>query len=158
MYYTNSAGAGKVPCLPDQKPKRLIVSAKRMAETSGMPKRPEGPPGKASDFIDPIDERSPGDAVVWGRCSARQQDHRQNLTDQVANIVAELERRGWNVVRVIRRIGSGQVTDEGYQEDIAFAAEFAAEHNATLVAEDTTRIIRSIDWTTTNQDEVPKQS
>ena len=133
---------------------QLVEAVRRMAKAF----RTEGPEGRASDYIhhlpDVLATAPDVPIVLWPRCSGRVQDHKGNLDEQEANLRREIERLCGRVIATFRRVGSGWM-HEGHWSSLEAAADYAREHGAILVAESTSRFIRSVDWTTTNQQARP---
>lgn len=95
--------------------------------------------GKASDYIQPIDEIKPGDKVVLCcRVSRRQQRHGGNLADQEANLREVVATRGACVADVVQHTGPGHDPSDW----LCVAAMLAERHEAKLLAETTNRFIR----------------
>jgi len=94
---------------------------------------------KPSAYISSIETLKPSEKVVlWVRVSRRQQDHSGNLDSAEANLRAEAEKRGLDVVDVYRYVGSGKSACKQWYD----AAWLARDHGAKLLAETTNRFIR----------------
>lgn len=98
-------------------------------------------PGKASDYIRPIDELRPGQPVVLVCRESGWKQHRNgNLLDQLIRVRNEVESRGGVVVYEHSYIGSG------WDPDIGSAVIEADKHGAVLVAETVDRLMRPTDY------------
>lgn len=97
-------------------------------------------PGKASDYIDHLDDLPPGDELfLISRVSRCSREQRKNLQDSEADLRQIASKKGFVVLKVFTHTGSG--FDPIWLT--AIAAE-AKRRGATLVAEDTTRFIRNM--------------
>lgn len=95
-------------------------------------------PGKASNYIKPIDTIKPGDKVILCcRVSTHEQGRTKKLARQVAYLRRKLEDRGAVIIFVVEHEGAG--CDPYW---LAKATEMAKTHGAKLVAESTCRFIR----------------
>jgi hypothetical protein len=104
-------------------------------------------PGKASNYIKFCDLK-PGDkAVLCIRVSRWEQNRTLKLKRQELNLRAAVEHMGAIVVAVEAHVGPGW--DPGW---LVRPAAIATRHGAVLVAETTSRFIRSSAYSKTNQD------
>ena len=100
--------------------------------------------GIASHYISDIRSLKSGQRVViYCRVSASAQEHSKNLRDQDENLKREIEGLGFVVIDRIQEVSSGW---QEYRDGLLLAAEIARENNAVIVAESTTRFIRSRDY------------
>ncbi len=99
-------------------------------------------PGKASDYILPIDAIQPGDRfIICARVSTEQQFQDGNLRDQVERLRQIVAERGATVIDVVDFVGPGSFTY--WLRD---AAEKARKVHANLLAESPCRLVRPIGW------------
>jgi len=99
-----------------------------------------------------LKERPNLEAVIYLRVSGRTQNAKGNLRAAERRLLRELEKLGVVVLRVFREVGSG------WHDDLVVrsaAAEYAAEHNAVLVAESADRFLRSASYSKENQSVLP---
>ena len=96
--------------------------------------------GKASNYINSIDEIQPGDSVVLAcRVSGDPQRRAGNLADSKTDLRRVAETLGARVAHVVQRVGEG---DDPFW--LARAAELAERHGAKLLAETTSRFMRHL--------------
>lgn len=101
-------------------------------------------PGKASDYIEHIDELKRGDEVVlYIRVSSSDQDINRNLKDQGERLEQEMAMRGIIVIDVYFDIASGWAQD---RDGLKLAAKKAYDHNASIVAESVARLLRNHEY------------
>lgn len=117
---------------------------KSAAERRIDSKYPKSRPGKASDYIDHIEDlvkEYPGlPVVLWCRVSGRMQDYKGDLEEMKARDRQELEKLGTDIVGDCQAVVSGWDED---RETLRVAARKARKAGAVLLAESTDRLIRS---------------
>ena len=100
--------------------------------------------GIASDYISDFRSLNRGQRVViYCRVSASDQERSKNLSNQVKNLIREVEQLGFDVFDRIKEVSSGWQED---RDGLLLAAKIASENNAVIVAESATRFIRSKDF------------
>jgi hypothetical protein len=119
-------------------------------ETGSYPTRPikDGDlddTGTASDVICEFDEIRDGSKVVIA-CRVSHRENKSHLKDQERRLRGELESAGGKVVGVVRRVHSGWKP-----EWLHVAVEIAKQHDAVILAESTSRLIRHRNWKTTKE-------
>src|SRR5581483_4184580 len=114
-----------------------------------------GPPGKAIDYINHLRELVEPElkAVIYVRKSRC--DQNDSRADQEAFCRRVLKRFRIRVIAVFSEVESGWRFDSDDRERLEAAAAFALRHNAILVAESTSRFIRSRRYSKLNQHTTP---
>ncbi len=146
MHYTESQAG----------PQRAsLSSARRRVEA----RHPTSPPGRGSEYIKlAANVVGPGTpVVVYARCSGRVQEGNGNLQQQERAVRSAVEAIGGEVVQSFKMTESGwKLSHRQERECLAATADCARRHGAVLVAESTSRLIRSLDYhSVDNPDALP---
>lgn len=147
----------------DRAVKRMVVTRKPIPEVESAKaryyRRRElrfGPhhstPAKASDFLKPITRLTKKEVVIYVRESSHVQRWRGNLEAQERHLRRELAALGIRVIACFREVGSGWGEDLSGRR-AAFAS--ARARGVTVVALSADRLLRSVDYSTTNQSAQP---
>lgn len=123
-------------------------------------KYPNSPPGKASEHLFHLPALIMAyrilKVVIYCRVSSLEQYRSGNLDDQLSNVRRTLERLGVTVVGVFREIATSyELEHPSDRPALVAAVECAKQHGAIVVAESTSRYLRSAAFDKFHQDALP---